>query len=641
MASNRSEQLATIELLLGSIPTDADPSLTIKREVVDGRTQLSPDKAKVARRFSDLEVAVSKLPTVSVGGEPGAILVPGGDGPDLEIQSTLGEGGMGVVYVARQRSLNREVALKVVRSGERRRELAALLHEARLMGSLEHPGIVPVHALGADATGRPILVMKRIEGTTWQTLLDEPEHDAWETIAPEKGDRLAANLDILEHVTTAIAFGHSRGVLHRDIKPANVLIGSFGEVYVADWGIALEMEKVEGQPLEGPIGTPAFMAPEMAVGDVASMDERTDVFLLGSTLHYVLTGKPRHRAPTTKDVIIAAAMCDPPVYDDSVPRALAELATRATSPEKDDRPATALEFREGLEEFVRHRASLALAERASTTLEKAGSAEPGDATRRSHLIEARYGFREALREWSNNSVARAGLARALEATLELEIAERALGAAKATLGEMESPTEAQKRSVAELEAELRREAEERDAARALERDLDPTVASRKRTIFLAVLCVFGVGITFAMRNSRMYGVQAPIPRTIVLPVILALALSPIAWWLRADLGKSAVNRRFLAIIYVVFGASTVLRAVAFIYQTHINQMMTFELLLIGTAAATLGVTFQRSFFWVAAGAVACAFGAQAFPAWLEAFYIPPFLGLIALSTFAKKKGARA
>lgn len=657
--------LTTLELLMSSVPDTVDPRTTISpamianftsqptttRSAIGATKPSKPPPHMPAGIVPEMANVVGDLPTLSIGGDAellsrvattGAAAVPIDGDEELAVRSILGEGGMGIVYTAEQRSLRREVAMKVVKANSRPRELGALLHEARLMGSLEHPGIIPVHALGLDKGGRPVLVMKRIEGTSWQDLLDDPDHAAWDGLAPDPEDRLAAHLDILEQVTTTIAFAHSRAVLHRDIKPANVMIGSFGEVYVADWGIALEMDAPPG--FAGPVGTPAFLAPEMAIGDVKGMDERTDVYLLGATLHYVLVGEPRHKGKTVKDVLLSAAESRPIAYPASIPRALADLANRATSFHKDDRPATALEFRDGIGEYLKHRASLALSARAALALADGVEAvkatdEDHGARARSLLIQARFGFGEALREWHDNPDAIAGQERALAASLDMEVADKSLRAARAILGEMKQPSSEAKASVDALEATLAEEAHEREVGRELVRDHDPNVARRKRTIFLAVLAVAGIGITIGMRHSRMHGTGAPVLHTIYLPLILAAALSPIAFFLRADLGKSAVNRRFLAIIYVVFGASTVLRAIAFVYQTKIEQMMTFELLLIATATATLGVTLQRVFFWVSAGAVVCAFLAQQFPDWLEIFYVPPFLGLIAFSTLAQKSTA--
>ena len=193
--------------------------------------------------------------------------------------------------MAEQRSLAREVAIKTVKdhAGERARD--ALCDEAVVTGLLEHPNVIPVHALGCDSEGRPLLVMKRVEGVAWRDLLRDPEHPAWATHAAAPEDRLAFHLDVLADVSQAAAFAHSRRIVHRDIKPENVMIGEFGEVYLLDWGLAV----TAGRELEPGtlVGTPAYMAPEMVGG--GRVDGRTDVYLLGATLHEVLTGRPPPR----------------------------------------------------------------------------------------------------------------------------------------------------------------------------------------------------------------------------------------------------------------------------------------------------------------------------------------------------------
>ncbi|MCA9606368.1 MAG: protein kinase, partial [Myxococcales bacterium] len=140
----------------------------------------------------------------------------------LEVGDELGRGGMGVVHVAKQTALRRDVAVKQLQ--EDRAGLANLLKEAWVGGHLEHPNIVPVHTLAAG----PAVVMKRIEGTSWRDFVRAPE------TVPDADDPLGWHLGVLSSVCDAIAFAHARGVLHLDLKPDNVMVGAFGEVYVVD-----------------------------------------------------------------------------------------------------------------------------------------------------------------------------------------------------------------------------------------------------------------------------------------------------------------------------------------------------------------------------------------------------------------------
>jgi serine/threonine protein kinase len=219
------------------------------------------------------------------------------DRPDLagtpyEIVETLGRGGMGTVYLAHDQDLDREVALKVVDGGGDLAERT--LREARILARLEHPGIVPVHDVGTLPDGRVFYVMKRVRGRR----LDE--------LAPALD--LAERLRVFGRICEAVAFAHAHGVIHRDLKPENVMAGPFGEVLVMDWGVA----KDGGIPdAHGTIlGTPGYMAPEQERGEVAAIDERTDVWALGAILGFLLVGEEPVARPLA--AIRRQAMADDP-----------------------------------------------------------------------------------------------------------------------------------------------------------------------------------------------------------------------------------------------------------------------------------------------------------------------------------------
>ncbi len=208
-----------------------------------------------------------------------------------EILDRIGEGGMGVVYLARDRELGREVALKVLRtpnpsSDERDR----IMREARILASLEHPGIAPVHDVGVLPDGRVFYVMKRIRGERLDGFA-------------RTGRSHAELLRVFRQVCDAVAFAHAAGVIHRDLKPQNVMLGAFGETLVLDWGVA----KLRDHPADpadpavavddddtatgAVIGTPGYMAPEQLAGRTGTIDERADVYGLGGILCFLLTGE--------------------------------------------------------------------------------------------------------------------------------------------------------------------------------------------------------------------------------------------------------------------------------------------------------------------------------------------------------------
>jgi len=207
--------------------------------------------------------------------------LPDLSGTRYELESEIGRGGMGVVYAARDRQLDRRVALKVMDS--------ALAGEAQLIARLEHPAIVPVYETGILPDGRAFYAMKLVAGARLDYYLES---------APSLGERLR----ITRRIGEALAFAHARGVIHRDLKPQNVMVGEFGEVYVMDWGV------------EAVAGTPAFRAPE------ARLDQRSDIYALGALLRFMLPASP---PPALRAIADKAMHADPSAR---YPDALALLA---------------------------------------------------------------------------------------------------------------------------------------------------------------------------------------------------------------------------------------------------------------------------------------------------------------------------
>jgi tRNA A-37 threonylcarbamoyl transferase component Bud32 len=514
----------------------------------------APDEA-AARRLT--------LPVITIaprreGDEAGSELAASAD---IELVEVLGEGGMGRVFLARQRSLRRDVAVKTLRADADDPLVAeALLREGETMGSLEHPGIVPVHALGRDRTGTPVLVMKRVDGVTLEALLTTPEHTAWQRWMEVVDDRRSAAVMILQEVCDAVAYAHDQGVIHRDIKPANILLGARGEVYLGDWGIAARLD--EDIPAQV-VGSPHFMAPEMALGAVDALSVRTDVYLLGATLHAVLTGSPRHRADTLPSLLAAAMRSDPVDYSPDVPADLAALCNDATHPSPERRPEGALAFRRRLADHLRHLSSAALAREGAARLDALlallASSSPDPAALARTATECRYAFAQSLQGWPENPDALAGRERCLRALFAHAVAREGLDAAAALADDLGGPADlAAALDALRARLEARRAQAESAEREARERDVS-VGAGQRAAVMLAVALVALGGLAVLVAHKL-----PPRPRITPLfvggPAALVTVAGAVTFALRRSLLATRVNRQLLALLLGGLGWITVHRA---------------------------------------------------------------------------------
>ncbi len=288
--------------------------------------------------------------TLSVG-------APTSDGQRFRILRPHARGGLGAVFVALDCELHREVALKQIleKHADDPDSRQRFVAEAEITGGLEHPGVVPVYGLGTDAAGRPYYAMRFIKGDSLKEAIDRFHKD--EALNKDPGRRSLELRKLLRRFTdvcNAIDYAHSRGVIHRDLKPANIIVGKHGETLVVDWGLAKAVGRADpstGEQTIAPsssgssetlpgsaLGTPAYMSPEQARGELNRLGPRSDVYSLGATLYCLLTGKPPFENEDIGAVLHAVQegqFSRPSQLDLSLDRALEAVCLRAmaTGPE--------------------------------------------------------------------------------------------------------------------------------------------------------------------------------------------------------------------------------------------------------------------------------------------------------------------
>jgi len=300
------------------------------------------------------------------------------DEPDLSdtryrLIRKIGSGGMSDVYLAEDTLLNRDVAVKIMTVHDAGDLATRMSREAKILARLEHPSIVPIHDVGVLADGRVFYAMKYVRGRR----LDE---------CVRAGAQLTDLLRIFQRICEAVSFAHSFGVIHRDLKPENIMVGAFGEVLVMDWGVAkllgdqrpqsidssggggedLEHRATLIQGIDLPaepetahgivVGTPAYMAPEQALGDSQSVSERTDVYALGAILYFMLTGRVPYDAASVAELrsklISSTGPAKPRSVNQSIPPPLEAACLKALERDAAERYKSAEQFSADIAAFL-------------------------------------------------------------------------------------------------------------------------------------------------------------------------------------------------------------------------------------------------------------------------------------------------
>ena len=577
----------TIAMLVADVAdTTPDPAATIVLEPTTGNP-------------SGVDDRLAELPT--------QLVAPDGN---LQLVAVLGEGGMGRVDLAHQRSLQREVAVKTVRSDVASPAmLAGLMNEAVISGQLEHPNIVPVYELCRSTDNTPVIVMRRVEGHPWLQAMHDDHHPAWEG---REGDLLERNIRILMDVCHAIEYAHSREIVHRDLKPENVLIGRFGAVYVIDWGLARRIGDVQDKSING---TPAYMAPEQAVADVNAIGAHTDQYLLGATLHELLTGEPRHARDTLKDTLVTAAESAPATYGPGVPQELAEICNRACAKFPSTRFDSVAAFRLRLAEFLQHRVSNAVAaaaeERLAELKELLQQRRRGDTVDLMTIAvlfrQCQFGFESALANWPDNDRAEQGRLESLTTVAELFVLNGDPKAARLTLTELSAPPEELLAALEALEAERSLEAQARQKLEATERDQRLTGEDNFRSMVALATGVFWCAMCWLAGFVVGWGpgdvspeVDEVGPYLHLLGAFASLfAIGGISWVLRDRLAYNLLFKQFVTAVCFLPVASIMAKLAALNLNINFIEIVFLDWLIVFTAVG-IAAAIMRFELWLSA-----------------------------------------
>jgi serine/threonine protein kinase len=337
--------------LIEDMRAELDSGVSVSAELEHGETIVFDEIAQVRAHVETMAA------TPIMEGLSDATLALDGEAR-YAVRNELGRGGMGVVMIAQDRVLQRDVALKyLLPDSQNDKGRARLTLEAQVTGLLEHPSITPVYDMRSTATGEPFYAMRVVRERSLEAMLNAVRKGT------EESPSIPFFCQVLRQVALAMQYAHDRGVVHRDLKPENILVGRYGEVYVIDWGIAkivgknLGLKTTEKIVMGSLIGTPRYMAPEQARGDNDAVDGRADVYALGAILYELLTLEPIFRADHVLALLfqVVQQVPEPPserAPDRNVPRALEQICLHAVAKAPEDRFQTAQAFADEIDLFL-------------------------------------------------------------------------------------------------------------------------------------------------------------------------------------------------------------------------------------------------------------------------------------------------
>jgi serine/threonine-protein kinase len=427
-------------------------------------------------------------------------------------------------------------------------------------------------------------------------------------------DPLEWHLGVLQQLCNAVSFALDRGVLHRDLKPANVMIGSFGEVYLLDWGVAVSLTSDASMriPQVGDafelVGTPCYLAPEM-LGDPSGLSTATDVYLLGATLYELIEGTPPHRGTSVAEVLASVAARRPPTFSAGAPPELAAICARCLEPDPARRLGSAEELRLAIRAFLEHRGAARLASESEERLRQLSSKLRGPDRKNDPEIhrlfgECRFGFEQALRIWPANPAAISGLRQTLETMVEHLLARGDATSASVVLSASAS---APPGLTARVQEALTAQATEQERLRALVAERDNDTGRLRRRVFGVTMgivwAVSPLSLHFGLAGDMTLG------KMLTLWCGLTAAVVAVAFLGRSQLRGTLLNR-------AIVGGSALAVALPIAIQTGASWLgwsatQSFPLLLAAWSAVTfmVAITADRRFLLAGLGYLLAFFGA--------------------------------
>jgi serine/threonine protein kinase len=623
-----------------------DPTLysTMKKSIMFDRSHIAHHAVHTLFGLKPNSIALKSLKDQSH--RPSASQSPNFDTSqltnfDFELISQLGKGGMGVVYEGIQKSLNRAVAIK--QSNVDTQYFAQIYHEAQITAFLDHPNILPVYDFAIDREGHPIQIMKKIDGVNWAQLLDNPHHGFWHEleVSPLAEDRLLFNLDILLKVSQAVAYAHQKKVIHRDLKPENIMIGKFGEVYVLDWGIALYIGDQEANQLnqapspflaqkeakleQALVGTPAYMAPEMAITEQKIHTTATDVYLLGAILYELIHHDTLHHGSDIQTILRNIRENRLPTFASDLNIELKSLLEISLKSNPSHRPKNANVFRKILQQVVSSFQSRQLERKAFIHLEDMVKGlkienEMGIKTLNQsifvpqeeqtlydqlndHFDEGRHYFRSSLEIYPHNQEAKRGFQKLLTLWIRRCIRREDFQLAQKYLRELPQFDTQLDVEIAQGKQKFEKAQQEIKALKDWRENESFQISSKPRLYFALFGLIFlGLGsmLIYFLSQKGIYQDTAK-GRAIAVVVLSSLMMISAEVWLHFKAQKQQLNQafmRFKQLMYVILISVILSRLIGWQYHQNHEIMLLHEMPMVFMASLTVSiVTDRKDFLW--------------------------------------------